>query len=102
MGHIRYNLRYYFMSIISYYLNSYYTGVLIGYPLREQLNDSIPLLFRGCTDGHGGIYCWVGAVSQPLVSCFWDKLLRGSCYLCLPVPRISSESFYGYLAGDVG
>jgi teichuronic acid exporter len=27
------------MSIISYYLNSYYTGVMIGYPLREQLRD---------------------------------------------------------------
>jgi len=26
-------------SIISYYLNSYYTGVLIGYPIREQLHD---------------------------------------------------------------
>jgi len=27
------------MSIISYYLNSYYTGVLIGYAIREQLRD---------------------------------------------------------------
>jgi O-antigen/teichoic acid export membrane protein len=27
------------MSTISYYLNSYYTGVLIGYPIREQLRD---------------------------------------------------------------
>ena len=27
------------MSIISYYLNSYYTGTLIGYPMREQLRD---------------------------------------------------------------
>lgn len=27
------------MSIICYYLNSYYTGVLIGYPIREQLRD---------------------------------------------------------------
>lgn len=26
-------------SIISSYLNSYYTGLLIGYPLREQLHD---------------------------------------------------------------
>jgi hypothetical protein len=26
-------------SIVSYYLNSYYTGVLIGYPIREQLRD---------------------------------------------------------------
>jgi O-antigen/teichoic acid export membrane protein len=34
-----------FMSFISYYLNSYYTGVLIGYPLREQLNDLFPYFF---------------------------------------------------------
>lgn len=26
-------------SIFSYYLNSYYTGLLIGYPIREQLRD---------------------------------------------------------------
>jgi len=31
-------------SIISYYLNSYYTGVLIGYPIREQLRDLFPYL----------------------------------------------------------
>jgi len=29
-------------SIVSYYLNSYYTGRLIGYPIREQLRDGLP------------------------------------------------------------
>jgi O-antigen/teichoic acid export membrane protein len=32
------------LSIISYYLNSYYTGLLIGYQLREQLLDLSPYL----------------------------------------------------------
>ena len=32
------------MSVFSYYLNSYYTGVLIGYSLREQLRDLVPYL----------------------------------------------------------
>lgn len=32
------------MSIISYYLNTYYTGILIGYPIREQLRDLFPYL----------------------------------------------------------
>jgi O-antigen/teichoic acid export membrane protein len=32
-------------SIISYYLNSYYTGVLIGYSIREQLRDLYSYLF---------------------------------------------------------
>lgn len=27
------------MSIIAYYLNSYYTGILIDYPIQEQLHD---------------------------------------------------------------
>jgi len=33
------------MSLISYYLNCYYTGVLIGYPFWEQLRDVLPSLF---------------------------------------------------------
>jgi len=28
-----------FLSLVSYYLNSYYTGILIGYPISEQLRD---------------------------------------------------------------
>ena len=32
------------MSIISYYLNSYYVGLLIGYPIREQFRDLISYL----------------------------------------------------------
>jgi O-antigen/teichoic acid export membrane protein len=31
-------------SIVAYYVNSYYTGFLIGYPLREQLYDSVSYL----------------------------------------------------------
>jgi Zn-dependent protease with chaperone function len=27
------------MSMVAYYLNSYYTGTLVGYPIREQLRD---------------------------------------------------------------
>jgi O-antigen/teichoic acid export membrane protein len=32
------------VSMICYYLNSYYTGVLIGYRFREQLSDLFPYL----------------------------------------------------------
>ncbi len=31
-------------SIIGYYLNSYYSGALISYPLREQVTDMVPYL----------------------------------------------------------
>jgi teichuronic acid exporter len=30
------------MSALSYYVNSYYTGILIGYGIREQLRDLLP------------------------------------------------------------
>jgi len=32
------------LSIISYYMNSYYSGILINYPIREQLRDLFPYL----------------------------------------------------------
>jgi len=32
------------LSIAGYYLNSYYTGILIGYPIREQVRDLFPYL----------------------------------------------------------
>jgi O-antigen/teichoic acid export membrane protein len=32
------------LSVFAYYLNSYYTGVLIGYPIREQVRDLYPYL----------------------------------------------------------
>lgn len=32
------------LSIAAYYLNSYYTGILIGYPIREQVRDLFPYL----------------------------------------------------------
>jgi hypothetical protein len=32
------------LSWACYYLNSYYTGILIGYPFREQLRDVSPYL----------------------------------------------------------
>ena len=39
------------MSIICYYLNSYYTGVLISYPIREQLRDLFPYLIMAVLMG---------------------------------------------------
>lgn len=39
------------MSIISVYLNSYYTGVLIGYSIREQLRDLFPYLMMAVLMG---------------------------------------------------
>jgi O-antigen/teichoic acid export membrane protein len=41
------------MSIISYYLNSYYTGVLIGYSIREQLRDMLSYIIMAVLMGMG-------------------------------------------------
>lgn len=32
------------LSLVAYYLNSYYTGILIGYNIREQIRDVSPYL----------------------------------------------------------
>jgi O-antigen/teichoic acid export membrane protein len=39
------------MSVISYYLNSYYVGFLIGYPFGQQLHDVIPYLIMAVLMG---------------------------------------------------
>jgi len=39
------------LSITSCYLTSYYSGILIGYPIREQLGDLVPYLFTALLMG---------------------------------------------------
>jgi teichuronic acid exporter len=39
------------LSVISYYLNSYYNGILIGYSIREQLTDLLPYLLMSVLMG---------------------------------------------------
>jgi hypothetical protein len=41
------------VSILGYYLNSYYTGRLIGYPLKEQILDLLPYLGMSVVMGIG-------------------------------------------------
>jgi len=40
-----------FQSVLSYYLNSYYTRRLIGYPATEQLRDLFPFLLASAAMG---------------------------------------------------
>ena len=39
------------VSVVAYYINSYYTGKLIGYPLKEQVFDFAPYLGLGIVMG---------------------------------------------------
>lgn len=44
------------VSILGYYLNSYYTGKLISYPIREQVVDLLPYLGAAVAMGTG-VFC---------------------------------------------
>ena len=56
------------ISIISYYINSYYTGILIGYSIREQLLDLLPYLgaagLMGLTVFASGLFPFTGNLSR--------------------------------------
>jgi O-antigen/teichoic acid export membrane protein len=43
------------MSTLGLYLNSYYNGILIGYPIMEQVLDLLPYLFAAILMG-GAVY----------------------------------------------
>lgn len=58
------------VSIISYYLNSYYTGSLIGCPLRDQLRDMVSYLILAVIMG---IVVYVAGM-LPLPN-YWSMLL---------------------------
>jgi O-antigen/teichoic acid export membrane protein len=71
------------VSIICYYLNSYYTRVLIGYPLREQLRDLFPYFVLAALMGTA-VYA-VGLLPFPN---HWSRLLAQTTvgiviYVCL-------------------
>ncbi|MFZ5998425.1 MAG: lipopolysaccharide biosynthesis protein [Nitrospirota bacterium] len=57
-------------SVISYYLNSYYNGVLVDYPLREQVLDLLPYLIVAIVMGSA-----VYAAGLPQFLNHWIRLL---------------------------
>jgi teichuronic acid exporter len=59
-----------FLSIFSYYLNSYYTGVLLGYPIWEQLRDLTPYLILSVLMGITVYAC--GLIPYPN---YWSMLM---------------------------
>jgi O-antigen/teichoic acid export membrane protein len=70
-------------SIICYYLNSYYTGVLIGYSIREQLRDMFLYLIMAVLMGvavyGAGLLPFPNHWSMLLVQIFTGSLI----YICL-------------------
>ena len=71
------------VSIVAYYVNSYYSGSLVNYSLREQVRDVFPYLIMSVLMG-GAVYA-VGLLS---FTNQWSLLLAqlgggSSVYLCL-------------------
>ena len=58
------------MSVIAYFLNSYYAGILIGYPIQEQLRDLLIYMIMAALMGIG-LY-GVGLLPFPN---HWSELL---------------------------
>ena len=54
--------------LIAYYLNSYYSGKMLDYPITEQIRDILPSLGLACAMG-GGIYmlCYIPIPSQTVL-----------------------------------
>lgn len=71
-------------SIIALFINSHYSGKFINYPLREQINDMLPVLILSSIVG---IICYY--INQHLVGYQdWTRIaiiftISGICYLSL-------------------
>lgn len=94
-------------SIIAYYLNSYYSGRLISYPVREQISDIIPslliALFMGVVVFLTGEVIKFGETSKLLIQIliaaifviFTSELLKSESYLFIKeTVNIKLRSFY--------
>jgi O-antigen/teichoic acid export membrane protein len=81
------------LSFISYYLNSYYTGLLIDYPVTEQVLDLAPYLLVSLLMG-AVVFCMLfsSTASGP---CWWCRSC-GNYGLCRTVLCISSEGLYNW------
>lgn len=71
------------MSAISYYLNSYYTGVLIGYSFREQLRDLAPYLIMAVLMGFAVYPAGLLPIQSPLFMVMVQILIGIITYACL-------------------
>jgi O-antigen/teichoic acid export membrane protein len=71
-----------FFNFVAYYINSIYSGKLISYPVKEQIEDILPILILA---GSIGIACYF--IDLLLVRLFTPDLIRiaiiGICYASL-------------------
>lgn len=71
-----------FFNFVAYYINSIYSGKLISYPVKEQIEDIMPIMLVACTVGVA-LYLF----DILLTTLFIHDLIRisviGICYIAL-------------------
>lgn len=72
-----------FLSIVAYYLNSYYTGKLINYPFKEQILDLVPYLAISAAMGFGIFLVKYLPTSSNVVLLISQVLIGVSLYIAL-------------------
>jgi teichuronic acid exporter len=79
-------------SLISYYLNSYYSGRFINYPIREQVSDILPSFLVALIMGAlVAISAWIMPFGN-LMKLF--RLFLAVCWLCLSANYLSWNPIY--------
>ncbi|MGN6179861.1 MAG: lipopolysaccharide biosynthesis protein [Mucilaginibacter sp.] len=76
-----------FFNFLGYYINSFYSGRLIGYPMREQLKDVLPNLL---TAAFCGIICYL--LSLSLIQVTHNDFMQ------IGITSIAFVSAYGMLS----
>lgn len=83
-------------SIIDYYLNSYYTGRLIDYPIITQVKDLMPSIFITAIMGFGIYGLRYVVVSGPLFL-LMTQVIGGVVFYCFLCRSIRLSTFMDFI-----
>jgi len=72
-------------SLISYFLNSYYSGKFIGYPASEQLKDIVPIIVQAILPGLICYFFWYHLFDLNRLLDFWQILIVSVSYLAIAI-----------------
>ena len=70
-------------SVIAYYMNSYYTGKLLSYPIAEQLKDIVPILGLASLMGCGVYLSGYYHLNSTIVLLFFQVSMGVVLYIIL-------------------
>jgi hypothetical protein len=71
------------VSVVAYYLNSYYNGMILGYGMGAQIRDLLPYLVAACIMGAGALaFTWL-PFAEPVVLLFTQVVVGSLAYVLL-------------------